>query len=103
MKNVLKYGYFLSMLILTILTLNFLSLAMMGEKHIEYRSLSDKITGSEMEEYNASGFFEKKLEYSEDHYHVRYDDVRETRIRKGIYWETQVDTLKTYVLTRSYN
>lgn len=98
MKKLIISGYFVGMFLLTFLVAKAVGTYKSGDVEIRYRKLSKDVSDVEMEDYNRRKLFEKEMVYKHGFEFVRYDEVKETRIKKGFGWETKIDTLKTYIL-----
>ena len=98
MKKIIILGFFVLMLLSTYAMVYVTTYFKMGNMEVSYETVTDKLTQTETEEYNRTNFFQKQLPIKKGYRNVRVDEVKITRTKKGLDWETKVDTLKTYAI-----
>lgn len=96
MKRAIILGFFVLMVLSTFATIYVTTYFKMGNMEVSYETVTDRLTQTETEEYNKTNFFQTKLPIKKGYRNVRVDEVKITRTKKGLGWETKVDTLKTY-------
>lgn len=97
MKKFLIISFFVLSLVVSVFGMRTVASFRMKDSEVNYRKLSRTLTDTEVEDYNKRKMFERPLEIKDGYNNVRYDEVRETRVKTLFGWETKVDTIKTYV------
>lgn len=103
MKNFLIYSFFGVMITLSGLTMIFGATIVTKKFDVNYRTISEDLDDNQIDYYNRKRVFKNPIEFSNENRNILCSDVREIRT-KGIFgWETQTDTLKTYIKTYKFN
>jgi hypothetical protein len=96
MKKFIITSFFILMIGLSAGVLYAFRLATMPKEEISFEVFEDKISDTEVEDYNKRKVFQQTLVPKDGYRYVRYDEVKITRTKTDLGWETKIDTLKTY-------
>lgn len=98
MKKYIIPSFFVLIFLLTFGAVYSYRVITIPEEEVSFETYRDKLSDTEVEEYNKKKTFQTPLVPEEGHVHVRHDEVKIIRKRTDFGWETKIDTLKTYVL-----
>ena len=97
MKKILVPGFFILSILLTAFVTTAVATVKLEDGEVEFATLSHTLSDTEINEANTKKLYTGKIELKEDYENVRKDEVKITKHKKIIGWESKVDTLKTYV------
>jgi hypothetical protein len=97
MKKLLVPGFFILSILLTAFVTTAVATIKLEDGEVEFTTLSHTLSDTEINEANTKKLYTKNIELRKDYKNVRKDDVKITRYKKILGWETKVDTLKSYV------
>jgi hypothetical protein len=97
MKKILVPGFFILSILLTAFVTTAVATIKLEDGEVEFTTLSHTLSDTEVNEANTKDLYTTKLNVKMDYRNVRKDEVKITKHKNFIGWETKVDTLKTYV------
>jgi hypothetical protein len=97
MKKLLVPGFFILSILLTAFVTTAVATVKLEDGEVEFETLNHTLSDTEIDEANTKKLYTRKIEIKRDYRNVRKDEVKITKHKKFIGWETKVDTLKTYV------
>jgi hypothetical protein len=97
MKKLLVPGFFILSILLTAFVTTAVATIKLEDGEVEFTTLSHTLSDTEVNEANTKDLYTTKLNVRSGYRNVRNDDVKITRYKKILGWETKVDTLKSYV------
>jgi hypothetical protein len=98
MKKYIIASFFVLVFLLTFGIVYSYRVVTMPEEEISFETYKDRLSDTEIEEYNRKKTFQTPITPQEGYWNIRHDEVKITRKRTEYGWETKIDTLKSYIL-----